>query len=224
MDNQGFWREAQIFGSLIAQKGIKKVGSFLVVGCGDGTEAAILAEVTGTKLIIGIDSIFAFSDSAKRTVSCALVDATALPFLAESFDVVYCYHVLEHILEYKKVIAEVMRVLRKGGLFYVGVPNKRRLIGYVGSARATMKEKIVWNLMDYKKKILGEFENEKGAHAGFYEKELEDALNDPFDRIYPVRDEYYRLKYSHKVHWIDWIISLKLGDLLFPSNYFICIK
>jgi predicted SAM-dependent methyltransferase len=49
-------------------------------------------------------------------------DLRALPFADHSFDVVYASHVLEHIKDDARVLAEVKRVLRPGGLAVLPVP------------------------------------------------------------------------------------------------------
>ena len=49
-------------------------------------------------------------------------DATDLPFESESFDLVVCLHVLEHIPEDRKAISEMYRVLRPGGRAVLQVP------------------------------------------------------------------------------------------------------
>jgi len=51
-----------------------------------------------------------------------VTDATNLPFENESIDVSICDNVLEHVRDPKKVIAEILRVLKKDGLVYVAVP------------------------------------------------------------------------------------------------------
>lgn len=47
---------------------------------------------------------------------------TRLPFVAGSFDVVLCYHVLEHVPDDRAAMAELARVLRPGGVALVQVP------------------------------------------------------------------------------------------------------
>jgi SAM-dependent methyltransferase len=49
-------------------------------------------------------------------------DATDLPFEGESFDFVVCVHVLEHIPDDRKALAELFRVLRPGGQAILQVP------------------------------------------------------------------------------------------------------
>ena len=60
-----------------------------------------------------------------------------LPFVAETFDLVVCYSVFEHLHEYERALEEVRRVLKPGGLFLLGMPAVNRtmsrlfdLIGY----------------------------------------------------------------------------------------------
>lgn len=49
-------------------------------------------------------------------------DITALPFLAESFDFIICSHVLEHVEDDRRAMAELHRVLAPGGCAVVMVP------------------------------------------------------------------------------------------------------
>ena len=51
-------------------------------------------------------------------------DATRLPLRGESFDVVFCNSLLEHVPDWSKVVAEATRVLRPGGLFVVYTTNR----------------------------------------------------------------------------------------------------
>lgn len=92
---------------------------------------------------------------------------------------------IEHVPCPEKSIAERARVLKPGGYLYCGTPNRSRLIGYIGS-RATLQEKIRWNLADWKMRLKGKFRNEHGAHAGFTEAELDAMLRPHF----------------HEVHWL----------------------
>jgi SAM-dependent methyltransferase len=50
-------------------------------------------------------------------------DVLDAPFPPESFDVITCFDVLEHLYEPRKVMAKVMEWLKPGGIFYVLVPN-----------------------------------------------------------------------------------------------------
>ncbi|MGV8914598.1 MAG: class I SAM-dependent methyltransferase [Kaistella sp.] len=54
-------------------------------------------------------------------------DILDLPFKDESFDIVFCNHVLEHIEDDTKAIRELYRVMRKGGWGIIQVPLKNSL-------------------------------------------------------------------------------------------------
>lgn len=52
------------------------------------------------------------------------MDVTRLAFADESFDVILCNHVLEHVPDDRQALAELYRVLRPGGWAIVQVPIK----------------------------------------------------------------------------------------------------
>lgn len=54
-------------------------------------------------------------------------DILDLPFEDESFDVIFCNHVLEHIADDKKAMSELYRVMKKGGWGILQVPMKNSL-------------------------------------------------------------------------------------------------
>jgi SAM-dependent methyltransferase len=47
----------------------------------------------------------------------------SLPFRAESFDLVICHHVLEHVATLEGTLQEISRILKPDGRLYVSVPN-----------------------------------------------------------------------------------------------------
>jgi SAM-dependent methyltransferase len=50
-------------------------------------------------------------------------DILGAPFAPESFDVITCFDVMEHLYEPLQVMAKVAKWLKPGGIFYVQVPN-----------------------------------------------------------------------------------------------------
>lgn len=91
----------------------------LDIGCGEG-QVARLAKRIGADLVVGIDptwnQIRIASDRAGG-IHVARAAADGLPFGDETFDVVVACLVFEHIREVDAAIAEVSRVLRRGGRF-----------------------------------------------------------------------------------------------------------
>jgi SAM-dependent methyltransferase len=49
-------------------------------------------------------------------------DITQLPFGKNYFDLIICYHVLEHVTEDRKAMQELLRVLKDGGVALLQVP------------------------------------------------------------------------------------------------------
>jgi ubiquinone/menaquinone biosynthesis C-methylase UbiE len=49
-------------------------------------------------------------------------DITHLSFDDESFDVIICIHVMEHIVDHRTAMNELLRVLAKGGFAVIDVP------------------------------------------------------------------------------------------------------
>jgi SAM-dependent methyltransferase len=69
-----------------------------------------------------------------------------LPFAGESFDLVVCVWVLEHLREPLKVFSEVRRVLRPGGHFVFLTPNLRNpllVLNRVGKVLPLVQARLV---------------------------------------------------------------------------------
>ncbi len=53
----------------------------------------------------------------------ANLNTDALPYEDQTFDIVTCTEAFEHIENYHRVVREVNRILKPGGIFFVSVPN-----------------------------------------------------------------------------------------------------
>ena len=81
----------------------------------------------------GVERMFRANPRVGRYVTADLYapgvdvrcDITALDFPDQSFDVVICSHVLEHVREDRRAISELHRVLRPGGIAFIQVPYVR---------------------------------------------------------------------------------------------------
>jgi 2-polyprenyl-6-hydroxyphenyl methylase/3-demethylubiquinone-9 3-methyltransferase len=125
-------------------KGIK----VLDIGCGGGLACEFLAKrganVSGIDL--SLNSIKVAQEHAKKSnlqidYQCGV--AEDLPYEENTFDVVVCFDVLEHVEDWEKVICEIYRVLNKNGIFLFDTINK------------TFKSKfiMIWLLEDILKQI-----------------------------------------------------------------------
>ena len=195
---------------------IKKL---LVVGCGYGTEAAILAEKLGAE-VIGIDTQDNFDPAAKRVADLRIGNALALDFPDESFDFVYSYHTLEHIEQPAVAIREMARVLKPDGGYWIGTPNRSRLFGYINSHGVTFSEKVRWNMNDWRARLSGRFRNELGAHAGFTLTELRDMLAASLPPPKNETSAYYRAMYPARPKALSVLNATGLYRIAYPCVYF----
>ena len=109
-------------------------------------------------------------------------DILDLPFEDESFDVIFCNHVLEHIEDDRKAMSELYRVMKKGGWGILQVPMKNSFEKtYEDFTITDPKERqknfgqydhVRWYGMDYfdRLKSVG-FD----AEANFYSQKFSDA-------------------------------------------------
>lgn len=195
--------------------------SGLVVGCGSGDEVVYMRHMFASDRILGIDTVPAFSIAARSEGCVAIADAANLPLPSDSFDFAAAFHSLEHVGDPSLVLGEVVRVLRPGAWFYMGVPNRSRLVGYLGSFDATTWQKITWNLIDWKARLLGRFDNEWGAHAGFGRLELIHLLQEHFSNVELLTEEFVRFKYAACLPTpvLDFLLAPQMLDRTVASHY-----
>jgi SAM-dependent methyltransferase len=196
----------------------------LVVGCGSGDEVVYIRHALNSRRVLGIDVQAEFSHAA-RCESCVFVaDAEHLPWPSEVFDFVASFHSLEHMGNAGAALDEIRRVLRGGGWFYVGVPNKSRLFGYLGSFDATAWQKITWNAIDWWARLRGRFENASGAHAGFDKHELLLMLGQRFAKVDVVTEEFVRFKYNGRLPKtiLDVLLAARVVNYSVPAHYALC--
>lgn len=104
----------------------------LDIGCGAGYGSSYLRR-KGAKEVIGGDVAkdtieYAKAHYKRECVYFVQTDATSLPFLDDSFDLVVPFELIEHLKEYRRFLFECNRVLKPGGLFICSTPNRRRFL------------------------------------------------------------------------------------------------
>lgn len=110
----------------------------LELGCGPGylwlrntdrlpAEAAIvLSDFSAGMLEVAKDGLKDYSE----TFDFAVVDAQEIPFANHAFDIAVANHMLYHVPDRKKALAEIRRVLKPGGTLYattIGLDNFREI-------------------------------------------------------------------------------------------------
>jgi len=194
------------------------------VGCGDGNEVVYLRRAFQSTGVFGVDLESRFSPLASAEGCVARGDALSLPFPEATFDFAAAFHLLEHVREPRAALEEVRRVLRPGAPFYAGVPNRTRVLGYLGSFDATLWQKVTWNLADWRARLAGRFSNEAGAHAGFGREELLTLLSERFTAVQCLTGEFLRFKYGRRMPapLLDLLLTPRLLDYSAPSHYALC--
>ena len=101
-------------------------GDVLDAGCGTGEITARLAAKFPRATFVGIDLEQQHLDRARERcaefgsrVRFQTGDALALPFDDEQFDLVVCRHVLQAVSDAARALAEIRRVLRRGGRMHL---------------------------------------------------------------------------------------------------------
>jgi ubiquinone/menaquinone biosynthesis C-methylase UbiE len=98
--------------------------SVMDLGCGRGGVVELFWR--GVKLAAGLDpDVPSLTEHRAHGMSVVTGRGEQLPFAGDSFDMVVCVWVLEHLRDPETVLREVSRVLRPGGHFVFLTPNLR---------------------------------------------------------------------------------------------------
>jgi len=105
----------------------------LDVGCGTGV-FLLPVVLWGCNELYGVDGHTSVAGRAIRrgfrdVVAVEDLSSSSLPFSDETFDLVICKDVFEHLVCPEFTLREIRRVLKKGGLFLLHVPNHFPLYG-----------------------------------------------------------------------------------------------
>lgn len=203
-----------------------KEGRILVAGAGSGLEAILVNEIFQQETI-GVDLNISVQNWQidHPSLNLFVQDISKLGFADDTFSFVYSYHVLEHVTDPNLTLQEMARVARPGSVVFIGFPNKRRLVSYIGTTNnESILTKIKWNLNDLRYRLVGKFENHYGAHAGFTQKEFIQMAAKFFSSVNPVRDQYMMAKYPRLKRFLQFVNCIGLSEIIYPSNYFICVR
>lgn len=104
----------------------RPLGRVLDVGCGSGGAAAPLRQ-RGAERIVGIEVYAPAAELARETYDVVHEGRVedVLPGLAERFDTILCYDVLEHLVDPAAVLHALKGLAEPGARLHVSVPNAR---------------------------------------------------------------------------------------------------
>jgi SAM-dependent methyltransferase len=105
-------------------------GRVLDVGCGTGWSTDLFAEREYDATGIDLNPA-AFEPQARDRLRLIEGSGMAIPLLAAGFDAAAAYQSLEHVPDPKRMLAEMVRVVRPGGIVCVVGPNLLGLSGYL---------------------------------------------------------------------------------------------
>jgi 2-polyprenyl-3-methyl-5-hydroxy-6-metoxy-1,4-benzoquinol methylase len=105
--------------------------SVLDVGCSTGFIASYLADYCGQVIGMDIDEPaidFAQANLKKKNLKFLKSDSMAIEFPANHFDIVICAQVYEHVPDATKLMAQILRVLKPGGICYFAAGNRLNIM------------------------------------------------------------------------------------------------
>jgi SAM-dependent methyltransferase len=137
-----------------------------------------------------------FTGDLSSPFADARIDLTSLPFAAETFDVVICNHVLEHVHDDRKALRELYRVLKPGGWGILQVPVDK-------SREATFED---WSIttVEGRTRHFGQHDHVRQYGADYPERlrEAGFAVNtiDFLERFEPERRFYFGLEPAEPIY------------------------
>jgi ubiquinone/menaquinone biosynthesis C-methylase UbiE len=112
--------------------GVDDLSGLTVVdlGCSVGWFVEEAAVAGATPVGVDIDAPGLAIARRERDPRCSFVstDGSALPFEDESIDVIVFNHIYEHVVDPDAVMSEIRRVLKPGGIAYLGLGNRLGVI------------------------------------------------------------------------------------------------
>lgn len=232
-DYRDLWWNADFLALMAQRWRLGERRTILDVGCGAGHWGSTLLNLAPAEATLtGVDRESIFLEQARARASekdhasrseFVVGDAEALPFPDASFDVVGCQTVLIHVADPARVIAEMIRVLRPGGILIAAEPdNLAGNVALLGSSLATPDDDLLAivelsSTCQRGKRALGEGDDRIGhrlaplfAEAGL--TSLRCHTNDRcMDLIPPYADAAMRATIARELEWADQGVSILCG-------------
>ena len=131
---------------LVDAAGVVAGDRVLDVACGTGIVARVAADRVGpTGSVVGVDpnpAMLAIADRLRPDIEWRQGEAAGLPFLARSFDVVFCQAALMSFADPVKALREMARAIKDDGT--VAIQMWDRLEGDVSELQGLLRSAGLW--------------------------------------------------------------------------------
>ncbi len=174
---RSFWWNQDYLELLAERVDFTQVKSALDVGCGKGAWTFVISDLLPKEAeIIGIDQEAQWVEGImppSSRFSFKVADAHNLPFEDESFDLVTCQTLLMHVQDHTRVLKEMARVLKPGGLLILAEPNNMANLSASNTAQRelSLEEKVdvarLYLTCQEGKEVCGEGFSSIGPHLGY---------------------------------------------------------
>lgn len=133
----------------------------LDIGCASGWFLSELAKELPSFHCTGVDlykDAIAFGKKKYPHIEFRVADAHALPMKNNSYDVVLCMNLLEHVVAPEGIVQEIKRVLKPNGIAIIGIDNETFLF-HIGWTAWTKLSGKVWKHAHLHKFNVGQLSN-----------------------------------------------------------------
>jgi len=125
VDEKSRRRKARKIAAVINDFGCLLSGKLILdVGCGSGIISRELANHENEVIAMDISMRYVKKGLCGNRLTFLQADASALPFIDSSIDVIICNHILEHVHNKQRVIFEIKRVMKEGAVGYIAQGNR----------------------------------------------------------------------------------------------------
>lgn len=184
---------------------IKPHSRVLDMGCGSGRHTAAVFDHKAVHAV-GVDLEAASVKEARNRLrfheslagnhlsrwSLAVAEITHLPFDSQSYDMVICSEVLEHVPDHHQAVRELVRILKPNGHLVISVPRR-------------WPETLCWGLSRA-------YRNSPGGHIRIYGKKALTQL------VQNHGTTHWHTHYAHSLHtpywWLKCLVGLDRDHLL----------
>lgn len=153
-------------------------GRHLDVGCGNGAQTLKFLKYVDSCVAIDVEknrlNIFKQKLRELGLNNCEVkqMDATNLEFKDETFDIITHIETLEHVPDQEKVLDEMYRVLKRGGLLILSVPNK----WWIFETHGAKLPLLPWNRVPFFSWMPKKIHDEYACARIYTKKEIVDLL------------------------------------------------